>query len=181
MNKYNKFNNKYVRVNWRCTLSNGCTLHTGQRLVLNALNLHETTHVSMNTTDLSFAIATHHFHWIWFGQHLWHTQNDGKKQSTQGMRKWIYVYNGLFVAQSHSSFASSHISYPIVPHVMCINNTLYIHIHACIIQNVYLYIYVFPRPSPFPHMKPLQDSIGLGCLGVWNGWLLVGLDVRIHN
>lgn len=117
-----------IHVDWKCTLSNGCTSHTGQHLDLNTLKLHETTQVSMNATNISFANATHHFHWIGFCQDLWHTHNVGKKQSAQGMPRWIYVYNDMFVSQffCFTSYQISKSSAWYVYKVRCI----YIYMHV---------------------------------------------------
>lgn len=101
-----------------------------------------------------------------------------KKQSTQDMRKWIYVYNDMFVAQflcfipyhiSQSSACYVYKQYNVYTYTFMYNIYIYI-------QHVYLYVFPGYQSSIFNHSKIRSALVGIG------GWKDVRiLEVGIHN
>lgn len=88
-----------------------------------------------------------------------------KKQSTQDMRKWIYVYNDMFVAE-FLCFIPYHISQSSACYVYKQYNVY----TYTFMYNIYIYttcISICIPWLPVVHFQPLQDSIGLG----WDRWV----------
>ena len=87
-----------------------------------------------------------------------------KKQSTQDMRKWIYVYNDMFVAQ-FLCFIPYHISQSSACYVYKQYNVYtYTFMYNIYIYNMYIYMYSLVTSRPFS-TTPRFDRPWLGSVG----------------
>lgn len=135
-----------------------------------------------------FADATHHVHWICVWSILvthaqcWKkTKRPGHAQVNLCIRRHVCCTVAQFFC-----FIPYHISKSSACYVYKQYN---VHAYACMynIYKMYIYMYSQDQSSMKPHMKPLQDSIGLGCFGYesaagcWWVWMSGSFEVGIHN